>query len=200
MSDSDPERIVTTYDFTADDYARYAAAVERRGRSWTTFNIFAASFFCAIPVALWFRALAAQILNNSEAIETAGRFSLYAFVLGVIATLISAYIVQHIKRKRYYKTAVWTRDTWTTVLDRSGISMSSNGSEWKTPWAALQRCTREHELLLVWLGLASAVSIPCRSFASKEACDQAIAFIRARLAEARANPATARAEIAQPES
>ena len=39
MSDSGPERITVNFDLTADDYARYAAAVERRSRSWLAFNI-----------------------------------------------------------------------------------------------------------------------------------------------------------------
>jgi hypothetical protein len=186
MSDPGPERIVITYNLTADDYARYAAAVERRSRSWTTFNISVAACFCAIPVALLFRSLAAQSLDGPEAIEMAGRFSLYAFALGVIATIAAGYFIQHIERKRYYKATMSQREPRTAVIDRSGISVSVNGSEWKAKWAALQRCTRERGLLLIWFGLSSAVSIPCHSFESPEACDKALAFIRARLAEAKA--------------
>ena len=185
MSDAAPERFVITYDVTADDYARYAASVERRRSSWTNVNIFVATFFCAIPVALWFHALAAQSLDDSEAIEIAGRFSLYAFALGVIATIIAGYIIRHIERKKYYKTAV-AGGRRTAVIDRSGIAVSADGSQWKAPWAAFQRCTRERGLLLVWHSAWSAVSIPLPSFESKDACDKAFAFIGARLAEARA--------------
>jgi hypothetical protein len=190
MTDPAAERIVITYNLTADDYARYAAAVERRSRSWTTFNISLAACFCAIPVALWFRWLAAQSLDDPEAVEMAGHFSLYAFALGVIATIVSGYIIQHVDRKRYYKATVSPREPRIAVIDRSGVTVSVNGSEWKAQWAALQRCTRERDLLLIWFGLSSAVPIPCQSFESREACDKAFTFIRARLAEARAAQAS----------
>jgi hypothetical protein len=186
MSEPVSERIAVTYNLTADEYASYVAAVERRSRSWTTFNISVAACFCAIPVALLFRWLAAQSLDDSEAIEMAGRFGLYAFALGVIATIAAGYIIQNIERKRYYKATVSQREPRTAVIDRSGIAVSVNGSEWKAQWAALQRCTRERGLLLIWFGPSSAVSIPCHSFESPEACDKALAFIRARLADAKA--------------
>jgi hypothetical protein len=66
------EPIVVSYKLTADEYAHYAAAVARRGRSRWSFYIFVAVVFLTIPVALFFCAIAAQSLDDSEAVELAG--------------------------------------------------------------------------------------------------------------------------------
>jgi hypothetical protein len=39
MSDAAPERIAVTYNLTTDEYAGYAAAVDRASRSWPAFNV-----------------------------------------------------------------------------------------------------------------------------------------------------------------
>jgi hypothetical protein len=80
-----PNRVTVTYSLTADEYARYAAAVERRSRSWTTFTISVAVLFSAVPVALLLRTLAAQRTHDAEMIEMVGRSSLFAFGLAILA-------------------------------------------------------------------------------------------------------------------
>jgi hypothetical protein len=67
-----PEPIVVSYTLTSGEYARYAAAAARRSSSRLSFYAFVAVVFLAFPVALFFRAIAAQSLDDSEAVELAG--------------------------------------------------------------------------------------------------------------------------------
>jgi hypothetical protein len=186
-----PERIVVSYTLTSGEYEQYAAAVARRGYSPSSFYIFVAVAFLAIPVALLFRSVAAQQLNDDEAIEVAGRVSLYAYVMGVAAMMIWGYIARWIQRKRYYDATI-RRDFTTVVIDGSAISVTVPGIEAKSQWSAVEGCTFKRGLLLVWIGPTQAAAIPSRSFESKESCDKAVAFIRARLAEAKRLGASAK--------
>jgi hypothetical protein len=79
MTEPNPEEpsfepIVVSYTLTAGDYAQYAAAVSRRNRSWSSFYIFVAVVFLAILVALFFRSVAAQSLDDFRGGRAGGSF------------------------------------------------------------------------------------------------------------------------------
>jgi hypothetical protein len=180
-----PEPIVVSYTLTSGEYAHYAAAASRRSSSWKSFYVFVAVVFLAIPVALFFRAIAAQSLHNSAAVELVGYFSLCAYETGVAAAMIWGYVVRWILRKRYYEGTVARRELTTAVIDRSQINVTVPGIEAKWQWKAVEGCSIESCLLLVWIGPSQAAAIPCRSFESRDSCNKAVAFIRARLLEAK---------------
>jgi hypothetical protein len=100
------EPIVVSYALTADDYGQYAAAVSRRNRNWSSFYIFVAVVFLAIPVALFFRSVAARRLDDPAIVELAGHFTLYAYETGVAAAIIRGYVARWTQRKRYFE-ATW---------------------------------------------------------------------------------------------
>lgn len=186
MSDPPPERFSVIYKLNAADYANYAACVERHSRSWTAFNLSLALVFCAIPVALLFRALAAGSLSDDEAIEMAGHYSLFAFVLGVFTSGFVGVVSNRITRRRYFAQEASMREPRTAEIDRDGLSVTGKGVQSRWEWTAIVRCTFEHGLLLIWIGSFSAVAIPSHCFASEAACTAALAFARARLAEVKA--------------
>jgi hypothetical protein len=182
---SSPEPIVVSYTLTSSEYAHYAAAASRRTSSWKSFYVFVAVVFLAIPLALFFRAMAAQSLDDSEAVELVGYFSLCAYGTGVAAAIMWGYIARWLLRKRYYQGMVARRELTTAVIDRSQINVTVPGMETNWQWKAVDGCTLERGLLLVWIGPSQAAAIPCRSFESRESCNKALAFIRARLLEAK---------------
>jgi len=182
---SSPEPIVVSYTLTASEYAHYAAAASRRSSSWKSFYVFVAVIFLAIPVALFFRAMAAQSLDDSEAVELVGYFSLCAYGTGVAAAIMWGYIARWLLRNRYCRGMVARRELTTAVIDRSQINVTVPGIEANWQWKAVDGCTLERGLLLVWIGPSQAAAIPCRSFESRECCNKALAFIRARLLEAK---------------
>jgi len=182
---SSPEPIVVSYTLTSGEYEHYAAAAVRRSSSWKSFYVFVAVVFLAIPVALFFRAIAAQSLHDSGAVELVGDFSLCSYGAGVAAAIIWGYIARSILRKRYYEGTVARRELTTAVIDRSEINVTIPGIEAKWQWTAVEGCTFERGLLLVWIGPSQAAAIPSRCFESRESCLKALAFIRARLVEAK---------------
>ena len=186
MSDPAPEPIAVTFELTVDEYERYALAVDRRGRSWLTFYISITPLFAAIPVALLFRWLASQHLDDSDAIEIVGEYSLLSFGLAIIATWIGLSVNRRIVRNRYFKTTTAPLGPRTAELDRTGLTLISKGVRAIYEWTMVPRCTFEQKLLLIWISQSSAVAIPSRCFGSDAACKSALAFVRARLAEARA--------------
>jgi hypothetical protein len=184
MNDAAPERIAVTFSLRADDYVRYVAAVDRRSRSWSAFTVWAAVFFCAIPVALLFRALAADRIANAGVIEMAGRYSLFAFAFGVFAAWIGFSAIRRMTQKRYFETTVAWPGPRTIELDHIGITLTARATQSKWQWSAVSRCTFERDLLLIWIAPSAAVPVPGRSFGSPAACAAALAFVRARLSEA----------------
>jgi hypothetical protein len=183
MNDPTSERIAVTFNPSADDYARYVAAVDRRTRNWSAFSVWVAVFFCAIPVALLFRLLATQRVANADTIEMAGKFGLFAFIFGVFAAWIGFFAIRRIVQKRYFETVAWPGPR-TIELDHIGITLSARATQSKWQWRAISRCTLERGLLLMWTAPSAAVPIPTRSFGSEAACAAALAFVRARLSEA----------------
>jgi hypothetical protein len=95
------------------------------------------------------------------------------------------YIARWRQRKRYYEATVARRELTTAVIDRSEINVTVPGIEAKWQWTAVEGCTFERGPLLVWVGPSQAAAIPCRSFESRDSCLKALAFIRARLVEAK---------------
>jgi hypothetical protein len=182
MSDPAPERIAVTFDLTVDEYERYALAVGRRGRSWLTFFVSIAPLIAAIPVALLFRWLASQHLDNADAIDIVGEYSLLSFGLAIIATWIGLSVNRWIVRNRYFKTT--TAPLGPRTAER--LTLISKGVRAIYEWTMVPRCTFEQKLLLIWISQSSAVAIPSRCFGSDAACKSALAFVRARLSEAHA--------------
>src|SRR5262249_44561254 len=138
-----------------------------------------------IPVALLFRWLASRWLDHADAIELAGRSSLFAYALGIIAYTVAIEFMTRRARKRYAET-VELHLARTIELDRRGITALSKASQFKWQWTAVSRCTFERGLVLIWVGAHTAVPIPGRSFGSEAACAAALTFIRAQVAEASA--------------
>jgi hypothetical protein len=186
MNAPDTDRIAVTFTLTVDDYARYSSAVGRRRRSWTPWLILSIAFSCAIPTALLLRHLTAQRLDDTAAIETVGVDSLLAFALGVFATMIALSIIDRMRSRKYFTEAADITEPQMVILERTGVTMTRETAQSRLQWAAVMRCTRESDLLLLWLAPTSAMPIPCRSFDSPGACEAALAFVRTRLAEAAA--------------
>jgi hypothetical protein len=182
---SSPEPIVVSYKLTSGEYGHYAAAAARRSSSWSSLYAFVAVVFLAIPVALFFRTIAAQSLHDSEAVELVGYFSLCAYGAGVAVAIIWGYITRWVQQRRYYKGTVARRELTTAVIDGLAINVTVRGFEAKWQWTAVEGCTFERGLVLVWIGPSQAAAIPARSFESRDSCLKALVFIRARLVEAK---------------
>lgn len=191
MNAPDSDRIAVTFTLTADDYARYSSAVGRRRRSWTPSVILGAVLFCAIPVALLFRFLAAHRFDDAAAIETVGLDCLLAFALGFFAAMIGLSIIERMRNRSYFAEVVDPGDARTVALERTGLTLTGKTSESRLQWGTVKRCTRERDLILLWIAPLAAVVIPCRSVGDARACDRVQAFIHARLAEAKAAAASA---------
>jgi hypothetical protein len=135
---------------------------------------------------LLFRAQAAASLHDSKAIEIVGEYSLWAFVLGVFAAWFTGFVVNRIARKRYFVTSVNSLEPRMAEIDHDGVTVTGKALQSRWEWAAITACTLERGLLLIWIGPFSAVAIPHHCFANEAACTDALAFARARLAEAKA--------------
>ena len=186
MSDRVPDRIAVAYTLTARDYMAYAAAIDRRSRSWAGFTISVAVLFGAIPVALLFRTLAAERTHDAELIEMVGRSSLFAFALAILTSWIGAAISTRLARRKYYKTWASQLDSRTVVLEPSGITLTSRTSQSNLQWSAVTGVSGMRELLLIWIVQGAAIAIPSRCFGDDGAHDTAKAFVRARMAEVKA--------------
>ena len=186
MSDRVPDRIAVTYALTARDYVTYAAAIDRRTRSWTGFTTSVLVLFCAVPVALLFRTLAEQRSHDVEMIEMVGRSGLFAFALGVFASWIGAAIGTHLARRRYYEGLAGPGDSRTVVLEPSGITLTGRTSQSNLQWSAVTGVSGMRDLLLIWIVQGAAIAIPSRCFADEGAREAAHAFVRARMAEVKA--------------
>jgi|SRR5215475_9695517 len=186
MSDRVPDRIAVTYTLTARDYVTYAAAIDRRTRSWAGFTISVLVLFCAVPVALLFRTLAEQHTHDIEMVEMVGRSSLFAFALGVFVTWIGAAIGTRLARRKYYTGLARPGDSRTVVLEPSGITLTSRTSQSNLQWSAVTGVSGMRDLFLIWIVQGAAIAIPSRCFADDGARGAAQAFVRARMAEAKA--------------
>ena len=186
MDNGLPNRIAVTYSLTTSDYDLYAAAVERRRRSWTAFSISVAALFCAIPVALLFRTLAAQRSHDIEMIDMVGRSSLFSFGLAILSISISASIRSRLLRRKHYKQLDSELDSRTVVLDKGGITVTGRLSQSTWQWCAVTGVTNKRDLFLLWVSQWSAIPIPGRCLSDDGARKAADAFVRAQVSEARA--------------
>jgi len=175
---------------SADDYRRYFALVGKRQSNWIDLSIYAGAFFAAIPVALAARALAALETSSPIAIELAGRFSLFAFFAGLIILGLAFSIMRRRAIAATLSATPNAFDLKTVVLDENAVAITGKLSQARWSWPAISRVTAERGLVLLWIGSQSAVVIPDRAFASAEARNDAVAFARARIAQAQSAEAS----------
>jgi hypothetical protein len=180
VNGADSSFVKVTYSYSASDYAQYTAAVRRRQRRQSGFIAFLLAFFGAIPVAFVFR----QYVDTRIA-DTIGLTSLTSYLLGASAmwaVLLFSYWRLGKRRMAEIPNPFAPR---TVTIDATGVAVVSQSTEGLWHWVAITAFTCERGLLLLWVGPASAVAIPISAFESTDACQAAVAFIRARLAEAR---------------
>jgi hypothetical protein len=170
---------------TPDDYARYDAVVKKHQSTWTNFAIYAGSYFMAIPAALVAEALAASRTESPVVIALVGRFSLFAFFAGLVTLTLAFQIVRRRVIAATLSSTLNAFDAKTILLDESTVTMTGKLSQARWTWPAITVVTAEQGLVLLWIGMQSAVIIPDRAFASLAARDGAIAFARGKIAQAR---------------
>ena len=176
------DSLVVSYAVSADDYRRYSALVNRRRQSrHANLGIYVALLFGAIPVALAFRFWWTNL--SGRAGDLIGEASLFAYLIGVFATLVAGSIMSRLTMSRVLSGAVGALGAKTALFDANAVTLTGQFSEVRLQWAAIQRFTLESDLLLLWIDSYSAFAIPSRSFENPAACKAVVAFIRARLAE-----------------
>ena len=107
-----------------------------------------------------------------------------SFMVGAYAMMTAGFVIQRRASKSAVE-AIRVYGTVTAVLDAAGVTLTRQ-MEARWGWAAIRDFSREGGLFLLWIGPFSAIAIPSRSFENASACETAAAFIRARLAEAKA--------------
>src|SRR5262249_34511889 len=78
----------------ADDYRRYFAIAGKRESGFSNATIFVIALFLAIAVAFVFRTLASLETQYPAAIELVGRYSLFAYLVGVLVFLLVGSIMR----------------------------------------------------------------------------------------------------------
>ena len=169
----------------ADDYRRYFAAAQRRQSSWSNTVIFAIALFAAIGVALAFRAVASLETSDRAVIEIVGRYSLFAYALGVLVFLLVGVIVRRRSVSSLLAGTPHTFDPKIIVLDDEAVSITGKLSEVRWTWPAFTQLTVAKDLLCVWIGSQNGVLIPDRAFATEEMRKSVIAFVEAKIAAAK---------------
>ena len=170
---------------TLDDYARYGAVVGKRQSTWTNFAIYAGAFFMAIPAALAAEALAGLRTESPVVIALVGRFSLFAFFAGLVTLSLAMWIVRRRAIAATLSSTPHAFESMTVLLHENKVTMTGKLSQAGWTWPAITGVTAEQGLVLLWIGMQGAVIIPDRAFASLAARDDAIAFARDRIAQAR---------------
>lgn len=183
MGDLTPDRIAVTFSMTADDYARYFEVMNRKHSGGFVF-LCCLTGFGAIPVALAFRWLELRLSGDAAAAEMVGRFSLLAFLLGIVAVITANIVAERNATGRYLAATLNAFESKTATFDARGMTITGQISQSMWQWAAVSRFTIQRGLFLIWIG-STGVAIPTRSFASDDACEAAAAFIRAHLAKAK---------------
>jgi hypothetical protein len=166
---------------TAQDYAQYFALANKRQSTWANALVFLIAFSAAILVALSFRFLASLETSYPAAIELTGRYSLFAYLVGVFAMLLASWIM---RRRSIASALSGTPNAFapkTVVIDADTVSMSGELSEVRWSWPSFTQFTVARGLLCLWIGSQSAVIIPERAFASVDTRNSAIAFIKSKL-------------------
>jgi len=181
---SENQPIELQVQLSTDDYGRYFAIVGKRQSNLADFSIYVGAFFMAIPVGLAARAMTALETSDPIAIELAGRYSLFAFFAGLITLGLALSIM---RRRAIAATLSATPNAFhskTVVLDENAVAITGKLSQVSWAWPAISGVTAARDLVLLWIGPQNAVVIPDRAFASPEARDNAVAFARARIAQA----------------
>jgi hypothetical protein len=168
-----------------EDYARYFTVVGKQQSTWTNLAIYAGAFFMAIPAALVGKALAALETANPVAIDLVGCSSLFAFFAGILTLTLAMWLVRRRAMAGMLSSTLNAFDSKTVVLDENDVSITGKLSQARWTWPAITRVTAEQGLVLFWIGSQNAVIVPDLAFASPEARNHAIAFARARIAQAR---------------
>jgi hypothetical protein len=187
MTEPAPEGITLQAAMTKEDYARYAAVVQRHGSNWMNWILYVGTFFAAIPVALVFRLIGQHSSIVSADADLIGKSSLFAFLLGVMAIGVAWAIMRRAAMRKYVTETRYAFEPKTVTLDATGVTTTGHLVQASWRWAVFNRLTVERGLILLWMGRLTALAIPERSFASPAARDAAIAFIRARLSEAKSD-------------
>ena len=169
----------------ADDYRRYFAIVGKRQSNWSNFTIFVITLFAAILVALAFRALASLETTDPATIELVGRYSLFAYAIGVLAFLLVGSIIRRRSIAITLATTPYAFDSKTIALDSESVSITGTLSEVRWTWPAITQLTVTKGLLCLWIGSQNAVIIPDRAFATEDARKSVIAFIEGKIAVAK---------------
>jgi hypothetical protein len=184
-SDHPTAPFTLTVQLNSDDYGRYFALVGKRQSSWSNFIIFLVAAFSAILVALASRALASLETTDSAAIELVGRFSLFAYAVGVLALLLLSAII---RRRGIAAMLAGTPNAFepkTVVIADDSVAISGQLSQVTYTWPAIGQLTVARELLCLWIGTQSAIVIPARAFATDETRRSAIVFIEEKIAAAK---------------
>ena len=188
MSASVLEQIAVTFSMTADDYARYFALGRRLESGWVNFIAYVVTLLGAIPVALAFRSIGARSFDDPAVLTAIGYSSLLAFLLGVFAAIAAMLVLRRVATSKALSGALNAFGPKIATFDATAITLKGELSEASWRWAAISRFMNESGLFLIWVGGATPLVIPSRSFGSDSACIAADAFIRARMAES-AQPA-----------
>jgi hypothetical protein len=122
--------------------------------------------FSAIPAALMFRSIGAHRLDDPEAVNLIGQFSLAAYLLGTLAIVAAAagLLMRRIALRKHIAGTLNAFESKTAVFDATGMTQTGQLSQATWQWAGISRCTSEKDLLLIWIGQSAAVVIPRRSF------------------------------------
>jgi hypothetical protein len=140
------------------------------------------TLFGSVPAALAFRSIGAKSFDDPAVLTSIGYTSLLAYMLGVFATMAAMAVMRRIGTRRALSATLNAFATKTAIFDATAITLTGQLSEASWRWAAVARFMNASGLFLVWVGSATPVVIPSRSFGS-DACMAAEAFIRARMAE-----------------
>lgn len=147
--------------------------------------IFAIALFAAIGVAFAFRAVASLETSDRAVIEIVGRYSLFAYALGVLVFLLIGAII---RRKSVSSALAGTPhafDPKTVVLDDEAVSITGKLSEVRWTWPAFTQLAVTKDLLCLWIGSQNGVLIPGRAFPTDDARKSAIVFIEEKIATAK---------------
>src|SRR5215831_3486099 len=113
----------------ADDYRRYFAIAGKRESGFSNAMIFVVALFLAIAVAFLFRALASLETQSPAAIELVGRYSLFAYLVGVLVYLMVGSIMRRRSIGRILAGTPHAFDSKTIVLDTDAVSITGKLSE-----------------------------------------------------------------------
>jgi hypothetical protein len=170
---------------SADDYRRYFAIIKKRQSSWSNTVIFAVACFAAIGVAFACSALASRETSNHIVIEIVGRYSLFAYAVGMFAFLLVESIIRRRSLGALLADTPHAFDPRTVVFDDEAVSITGKLSQVRWTWPAVTHLTVTKSLLCLWMGSQNAVLIPDRSFATEKIRKSVIAFIEGKIAAAK---------------